>query len=101
MKRQKSTGTTSLDDFVQVFDTAGWDHNGDHGIFETNYDIDPIGIQITVYPVGERHGMANAAIMALVKIIRDLNLFDGGGSAGSPEVPAGELQFRVGHKPRS
>jgi hypothetical protein len=44
------------DAFVEIFDAAGWDHNGDKGIAESVYDRDPVGIQITVHMVDIRQG---------------------------------------------
>lgn len=93
------------DDFVYVFGKAGWDYGGEQEIGEAIIDPDPIGIEIVVHQINEHQGQTNDAINTLIKVIGDLNLFDGGGPRKNPQVPEKqvpekELEFRIGHKPR-
>ena len=88
------------DDFVQVFEASGWDLGGNKGIQESAYDVDPIGIEVTVHQINEHEGLSNDAINALIHALRDLDLFETGGPKMSPVVPAGQFEFRIGHKAR-
>jgi hypothetical protein len=45
-------------------------------------------------------GRTNNAINALIKVIGDLNLFDGGGPAMNAQVADGEVAVKIGPKPR-
>lgn len=87
------------DDFVKVFDAAGWDHRGASGILEANYPYNLVGLELTLHQVNAQQGRTNAAINALIKVLGDLNLFGGGGARMNALVPDGEVELRVGLNP--
>jgi TolA-binding protein len=87
------------DEFVKVFDAAGWDHRGDSGVLEANYPYSLVGVELTLHQVNTQQGRTNAAINALIKVLGDLNLFGGGGARMNALVPDGEVELRVGLNP--
>jgi len=88
------------DDFVSVFETAGWDHNGNDGVFSQQWPRDPVGVEVTLNEKDARAGNIPAGIGALINATRQLGLvYDNTIYMGS-EVPAGEVLVKVGKKLR-
>jgi hypothetical protein len=91
-------GRVYRDDFARVFEAAGWDHQGDHGLEQAIFARNVTGIVIFLHQINEQEGVSNNAINALIKVIGDLNLFEGGGTGVGSDIPRGELKFVIGHK---
>jgi hypothetical protein len=91
---------TYRDDFARVFEAAGWDHQGDHGLEQAIFAREVTGIVIYIHQIDGQTGVTNHAINALIKVIGDLNLFEGGGTGVGSDVPSGELKFAIGPKAR-
>ncbi len=89
-------GKNYRDDFVRIFDRAGWDHDGRNGVVQAAFDVDPVGITIILHQVDAGHGHTNKAINALVATLKRLDLFQGGGVFISDQVPDGTVKVAIG-----
>jgi hypothetical protein len=87
-------------DLVSVFDAAGWDHDGDTGVFAQQFPRDPIGVEVTLNENDARAGNIPAGIGALINATRQLGLvYDNTVYMGS-DVPSGQALLKVGKKLR-
>jgi hypothetical protein len=93
-------GKTLAEDFVAVFDAAGWDHDGDAGISAQQWPRDPIGIEITLNESDARAGRVTAGIGALINAVRKLGLVYDNTVYMNGDVPAGQALLKVGKKLR-
>ena len=87
-------------DLVSVFDTAGWDHDGDAGVFSQQWPRDPIGVEVTLNEKDARAGQISAGIGALINATRQLGLVYDNTIYMGNEVPAGQALVKVGKKLR-
>lgn len=88
------------EDFVAVFDAAGWDHGGDEGISAERWDRDPVGIEVTLNESDARAGRISAGLGALINAVRKLGLVYDNTIYMNREVPAGQALVKVGKKLR-
>jgi hypothetical protein len=86
------------EDFVGVFDAAGWDHNGETGVSAQQWDRDPVGIEVTLNEADARAGRISAGVGALINVVRKLGLTQDNTIYMNSEVPSGQAQLRVGKK---
>jgi hypothetical protein len=89
------------EDFVAVFDAAGWDHNGEAGISVREWDRDPVGVEITLNEADARETRISAGIGALINVVRRLGLTKDNTIYMNGEVAAGEVQVKVGRRLRN
>ena len=82
-------------DFAEVFEAAGWEHPE---IAYRRWDRDPVGVEITLNEADGRAGRVNVAVGALINITRKLSLTDGNTIYMNGEVPAGQVQIKIGKK---
>jgi hypothetical protein len=82
-------------DFVEVFEAAGWQHPD---VTYRRWDRDPIGVEITLNEADGRAGRINVAIGALINVVRKLGLTDGNTIYMNGEVPAGQVEIKIGKK---
>jgi hypothetical protein len=82
-------------DFIEVFEAAGWDHPE---IAYRRWDRDPVGVEITLNEADGRAGRVNVAVGALINVARKLSLTDGNTIYMNGEVPAGQVQIKIGRK---
>jgi hypothetical protein len=87
-------------DLVSVFDAAGWDHDGDAGVFTQQFPRDPIGVEVTLNENDARSGNIAAGIGALINATRQLGLVYDNTIYMGNEVPAGQAMLKVGKKLR-
>jgi hypothetical protein len=87
-------------DIVSVFDAAGWDHEGDAGVFTQQFPRDPIGVEVTLNENDARSGNLTAGIGALINATRQLGLVYDNTIYMGNEVPAGQALLKVGKKLR-
>src|SRR5882757_2401764 len=87
-------------DLVSVFDAAGWDHDGDAGMFTQQFPRDPIGVEVTLNENDARSGNIAAGIGALINATRQLGLVYDNTIYMGNEVPAGQALLKVGKKLR-
>jgi hypothetical protein len=93
-------GRVLAEDFVSVFEAAGWDHGGEGGVTAQQWDRDPVGIEVMLNDSDARGGHINAGLGALINAVRKLGLVYDNTVYMSDEVPTGEAQLRVGKKLR-
>ena len=82
-------------DFAEVFEAAGWEHPA---IAFRRWDRDPVGIEITLNEADGRAGRVNVAVGALINIARKLSLTDGNTIYMTGDVPAGQVELKIGKK---
>ena len=82
-------------DFAEVFEAAGWEHPA---ISYRRWDRDPVGVEITLNEADGRAGRVNVAVGALINVVRKLSLTDGNTIYMNGEVPAGQVQIKIGKK---
>ena len=67
-------------------------------LFRSRWDRDPIGIEITLNEVDGRAGRVNVAIGALINVVRKLGLTDGNTIYMNGDIPAGQVEVKIGKK---
>jgi hypothetical protein len=87
-------------DFISVFEAAGWDHDGDTGVFVQQFPRDPVGVEVTLNEADARAGNIAAGIGALINATRQLGLVYDNTIYMGKEVPAGQALLKVGKKLR-
>jgi len=87
-------------DLVSVFEAAGWDHDGETGVFAQAFPRDPVGVEVTLNEADARAGNIAAGIGALINATRQLGLVYDNTIYMGNEVPAGQALLRVGKKLR-
>jgi hypothetical protein len=88
-------GKAYAQDFVEVFEAAGWQHPA---VSYRSFDRDPVGVEITLNEADGRAGRINASVGALINIARRLSLTDGNTIYLNAEVPSGQVQVKIGKK---
>jgi hypothetical protein len=91
-----SEGRVYRNDLARMFEQAGWNHDGDRGVTEAEFDVDPVGITLILHAVDAGHGHTNRAINALIATLKRQNLLDGGGIFVSDQVPDGWVKIAIG-----
>jgi hypothetical protein len=88
-------GRAYAQDFVEVFDAAGWEHAP---VIYRHFERDPVGVEITLNETDGRAGRINTGVGALINIARRLSLTDGNTIYMTTEVPSGQVQIKIGKK---
>jgi len=57
-----------------------------------------VGVEITLNEADGRAGRVNVAVGALINVVRKLSLTDGNTIYMNGEVPAGQVQIKIGKK---
>ena len=92
--------TALAHDLVSAFDAAGWDHEGEAGVFAQQFPRDPVGVEVTLNEGDARAGNIAAGIGALINATRQLGLVYDNTIYMGNEVPAGQALLKVGKKLR-
>jgi hypothetical protein len=98
--RGDDEGHLLAQDFVAVFDAAGWDHDGEAGVTTQLWDRDPVGVEVMLNEADARAGRISAGIGALINSVRKLGLVYDNTIYMADTVPAGQAELRVGKKLR-
>ena len=85
-------------DFVSVFETAGWDHHGENGVTAQDWPRDPVGIEVTLNEKDARANEIPPGVAALINVTRQLGLVYGSTIYMDGEVPSGQALLKVGKK---
>jgi hypothetical protein len=88
-------GRAYAQDFVEVFDAAGWEHAA---VSYRHFERDPVGVEITLNETDGRAGRINTGVGALINIARKLSLTNGNTIYMTAEVPSGQVQIKIGKK---
>lgn len=99
--RGDDDGEMLAQDFVSVFDAAGWDHHGKAGVSTQQWDRDPVGVEVALNEDDARSGQISGGVGALINSIRQLGLVYDGTIYMDNEVPAGQALVKVGKKLRN
>lgn len=83
------------EDFAEVFEAAGWEHPE---VSYRRWERDPVGVEITLNEADGRAGRINTGVGALINIARKLSLVDDNTIYMAAEVPAGQVQIKIGKK---
>ena len=87
-------------DLVSVFEAAGWDHDGEAGVFAQAFPRDPVGVEVTLNEADARAGNIAAGIGALINATRQLGLVYDNTIYMGNEVPSGQALLKIGKKLR-
>jgi len=98
--RGDDEGRVLAQDFVSVFETAGWDHHGDAGVTQQDWDRDPVGIEVALNETDARADKIAPGVAALINAVRALGLVYDNTVFMDEEVPAGQALVKVGKKLR-
>jgi hypothetical protein len=98
--RGDDEGLTLAQDFVSVFEAAGWDHHGEAGVSTQDWPRDPIGIEITLNETDARKDQIAAGVAALINVVRQLGLVYDNTVYMDNDVPPGQALVKVGKKLR-
>jgi len=91
-------GKVLAEDFIAVFDAAGWSHGGNAGVSFRRWDRDPLGIEITLNEADARAGRISGGLGALINALRKLGLAYDNTIYMTREVPAGLALLKIGRK---
>ncbi len=98
--RGDDEGLILAQDFVSVFDAAGWDHHGEAGVTTQDWPRDPVGIEVVLNEKDARADQISSGIAALINVVRQLGLVYDNTVYMDDEVPAGQALLKVGKKLR-
>jgi hypothetical protein len=98
--RGDNDGLILAQDFVAVFEAAGWDHHGEAGVTTQEWPRDPIGVEITLNEDDARRDHIADGVVALINTVRKLGLVYDGTIYMDNEVPAGQALVKIGKKLR-
>ena len=98
--RGDDEGLALAQDFVSVFEAAGWDHHGEAGVTTQEWARDPVGIEITLNEKDARADKIAEGVAALINVVRKLGLVYDNTVYMDNDVPAGQALLKVGKKLR-
>jgi hypothetical protein len=98
--RGDDEGLVLVQEFVSVFEAAGWDHHGEAGISTQDWPRDPVGIEVVLNEKDARSDQIPAGLAGLINVIRQLGLVYDNTIYMDNEVPEGQALLKVGKKLR-
>ena len=98
--RGDDEGLALAQEFVSVFDAAGWDHHGEAGVSTQDWPRDPVGIEVVLNEDDARADKIPPGIAGLINVVRQLGLVYDSTIYMDNEVPAGQALLKVGKKLR-
>jgi hypothetical protein len=98
--RGDAEGEVFAQEFVAVFEAAGWDHHGEAGVTTQQWDRDPIGVEVALNETDARADRIPPGIAALVNAVRALGMVYDNTVYMDEEVPSGQAVVKVGKKLR-
>ena len=98
--RGDDEGGAFAQDFVSVFDAAGWNHHGEAGVSKQQWERDPVGVEVALNEADARAGAISPGIGALINAVRALGLVYDNTVWMDEEVPAGQALLKIGKKLR-
>jgi hypothetical protein len=96
--RGDDDGAAFAQDFVSVFEAAGWDHHGEAGVTRQDWDRDPVGVEVALNETDARADRISPGVAALINAVRALGLVYDNTVFMDEEVPAGQALLKVGKK---
>ena len=72
--RGDDEGLVLAQEFVSVFEAAGWDHHGEAGVSTQDWPRDPVGIEVVLNENDARADQIPAGVAGLINVVRQLGL---------------------------
>jgi hypothetical protein len=98
--RGDDEGLLLVQEFVSVFEAAGWDHHGEAGISTQDWPRDPVGIEVVLNEKDARGDQIPPGVAGLINVVRQLGLVYDNTVYMDNEVPEGQALLKVGKKLR-
>ena len=98
--RGDDDGLQLAQEFVSVFESAGWDHHGEAGVSTQDWPRDPVGIEVVLNEDDARADHTPPGVAGLINVVRQLGLVYDNTVYMDNEVPAGQALLKVGKKLR-
>jgi len=98
--RGDDEGLVLAQDFVSVFEAAGWDHHGEAGVTTQEWPRDPVGIEVVLNENDARADRIPAGVAGLINVVRQLGLVYDNTIYMDNDVPEGQALLKVGKKLR-
>jgi hypothetical protein len=98
--RGDDDGLILAQEFVSVFEAAGWDHHGEDGVSTQDWPRDPVGIEVVLNEKDARADQIPPGLAGLINVVRQLGLVYDNTIYMDNEVPEGQALLKVGKKLR-
>jgi hypothetical protein len=98
--RGDDEGLRLAQEFVSVFEAAGWDHHGEAGVTTQEWPRDPVGIEVVLNEDDARADKIPPGVAGLINVVRQLGLVYDNTIYMDNDVPAGQALLKVGKKLR-
>jgi len=98
--RGDDDGLILAQEFVSVFEAAGWDHHGEDGVSTQDWPRDPVGIEVVLNEKDARSDQIPPALAGLINVVRQLGLVYDNTVYMDNDVPEGQALLKVGKKLR-
>ena len=98
--RGDDEGLMLAQEFVSVFEAAGWDHHGEAGVSTQDWPRDPVGIEVVLNENDARSDQIPPVVAGLINVVRQLGLVYDNTVYMDNDVPDGQALLKVGKKLR-
>jgi hypothetical protein len=98
--RGDDEGEKIAQEFVSVFEAAGWDHHGEDGVTTQEWPRDPVGVEVVLNEDDARADRIPPGVAGLINAVRKLGLVYDSTIYMDNEVPQGQALVKIGKKPR-
>lgn len=98
--RGDDEGLLLAQEFVSVFEAAGWDHHGEAGVSTQDWPRDPVGIEVVMNEKDARSEQIPPGVAGLINVVRQLGLVYDNTVYMDNDVPEGQALLKVGKKLR-
>jgi hypothetical protein len=98
--RGDDEGLMLAQEFVSVFEAAGWDHHGEAGVTTQDWPRDPVGIEVVLNEKDARGDQIPPGVAGLINVVRQLGLVYDNTVYMDNDVPEGQALLKVGKKLR-
>jgi hypothetical protein len=98
--RGDDEGLMLAQEFVSVFEAAGWDHHGEDGVSTQDWPRDPVGIEVVLNEKDARSDQIPPGLAGLINVVRQLGLVYDNTVYMDNDVPQGQALLKVGKKLR-
>src|SRR5882757_831820 len=98
--RGDDEGLMLAQEFVSVFEAAGWDHHGEDGVSTQDWPRDPVGIEVVLNEKDARSDQIPPGLAGLINVVRQLGLVYDSTIYMDNDVPEGQALLKVGKKLR-
>jgi hypothetical protein len=93
-------GEKIAQEFVSVFEAAGWDHHGEDGVTTQEWPRDPVGVEVVLNENDARGDKIPPGVAGLINAVRKLGLVYDSTIYMDNDVPEGQALVKIGKKLR-